>query len=91
MGLHHRFTRRVVAICNVIRGAMATAPHRNLNTMKGNTMDLTQWIYIEELNKHLEIRTDDGKHHVCLWSHDDEHDQVGHQITQEYEVTDANL
>ena len=52
-----------------------------------NQLDLTQWIYIEELDKHLELRTDGDRHFVCLWSHDEALDQVGQQVTREYEVT----
>ena len=47
----------------------------------------SEWVYIAEIDRHLELRaTDDGRLVVCLWSHDYLYDQIGSQITPEYEV-----
>lgn len=49
--------------------------------------ECSYWGFISEIDRHLELRgTNDGRLVACLWSHDYNRNQVGHQITREIEV-----
>tara|TARA_R100001086_G_C11787497_1_gene245335 strand:+ start:733 stop:906 length:174 start_codon:yes stop_codon:yes gene_type:complete len=54
-----------------------------------NSEQNINWIDLEELPFHVEVNERDGKLFFCVWSHDQENQQVGHQVTKEYEICEV--
>jgi len=54
-----------------------------------NSEQNINWIDLDELPFHVEVNERDGKLFFCVWSHDQENQQVGHQVTKEYEICEV--